>query len=361
MTTIKQQTPEWLEAKQSKISGSEIFSLVHHYCAKELIELGFDLAKERPFRTVQELFLKVLFDAKLSSIDPMHAEFGQGMESYVTYRLQQELPDIRVEQTKDFIINEELHELAACSPDGYLTMNDCEIKDFDDTCLINQSWGKGMLELKTANYFANFDNGGSKLQYLFQTQFNMLVTGLKWGCLAVLLPKEKEFDEPFFKGKILIKAETEQEIDQYYDLKYYIYPQLGIFQEMIVKALNCFQRDLDAYKAGDESAFPRASEDLVGLQREKAMWSQLWPNHYGDKELEQDDELNALLNERMAAQEQSMFAKQAFDNVTNEICQKVKALGYDKFCNILGTENRLAFIKNGQMRFYKLKLKNYEK
>lgn len=357
MTTIKQQTPEWLKAKRNKIGGSEIFSLVHHYCAKELIDMGFDLAKERPFRTIQELFLKIFFDAKLSPIDPMHAEFGQGLEPYVTYRLQQELPNIKVEQAKDFIANKELHNLAVCSPDGYLTMNDCEIKDFDDTCLINQQWGRGMLELKTANYFANFDNGGSKLQYLFQLQFNMLVAQLKWGCLAVLLPKEKEFDDPFFKGKTLIKAEAQQEIDQYYDLKYYIYPQLGKFQEMIMKALDCFQKDLDGYKNGDQSSFPRASEDLAGLQREKAMWGQLWPNHYGDKELQQDDELNILLNERMAAQEQSMFAKQAFDLVTNEICQKVKDLGYDKFCNIVGTENRLSFIKNGQMRFYKIKTK----
>ena len=356
MTQIKQGTIEWLEVKQTKISGSEIFSLVHHYCAKELQEMGFCLSKERPFRTIQELFMKVLFDVQLSDIDPMHSEFGNGMESYVAYRLQQELPKIEITQTKEFIINDKFHELAACSPDGYLRiMNDYDISDFDNTCSINSSWNTGMLELKTANYFANFEEGGSKLQYLFQVQFNMMITCLKWGCLAVILPKEKEFDDPFFKGKALIMARTQQDIDKYYDLKYFIYPQLPKFQNMIIKSLNYFQRDLDAYKAGDQKAYPRASEDMVGLQREKKLWGQLWPDHFGDIELEQDDELNALLNERMVAQEQSLFAEQAFKKITNEICQNIKARGYDKFCNIIGTENRLSFIKNGQMRFYKLK------
>lgn len=372
---ILQNTPEWQAAKQKTIGGSEVFSLVHHYCAKELQDMGFSLAKERPFRTVQEMFLKVAFDAKLSPIDPMHSEFGNGMESYVSCRLQQELPQLLIERTKDFIINPELHPLAACSPDGYLdfieTKDLVQISDFDKTCLIDRLCGKGMLELKTANYFANFDQGGSRLQYLFQLQYNMMVAGLKWGCLAVLLPKEKKFDEPFFKGQILerlkwtegkpyFKEGHEDNVNNFYDLQYYIYPQLPVFQAMITKALNAFQADLDAYASGNEKAFPRATEDLVGLQREKQLWGQLWPDHFGNKQLEEEDELNALLNERLAAQEQKMFAEQAFDSITNEIYQKIKARGFDKFCEIKGTENRLLFIKNGQIRFYRINNKEQQ-
>jgi len=364
--TIIQGTPEWLEAKQSKISASEIFTLVQYYCRAQLEEMGFNLLEEKSFRSVQELFLKVKFDAKLSDIDPMHSEFGNGMEPYVAYRLGKELPQLKIERTKDFVVNNEIHPLAACSPDGRLEItNGFELPDFDNTCVIDESWGEGKLELKTANFFAKFGSEqGSRLHYIFQLQDQLLVTGAKWGILAVLIPKEKQFDDPFFKGKVLGKfeesniSEWSENFDQFYDLKYYVYPLLISFQAMILKSLKCFQRDLDAYTAGDEKAFPRNSEDLAGLQREKAMWAQLWSEHYGEKQLNEDEELNKMFNERYQFQEAKMFAEQDLDKITNEIYQKVKANGFDKFTEIRGTDNRLLFIKNGQVRFYKINNKS---
>ncbi len=370
MGAIIQGSPEWLEAKQSKISASEIFSLVHHYCKKELEAMGFDLAKERPFRTVQEMFLKVKFGAKLSEIDPIHSEFGNGMEPYIAYRLGQELPQLAIERSKEFIVNEDFYPLAACSPDGYIELPFAEVgeeipflPDFDKTCQINAEWGKGALELKTANYFANFDVGGCRLQYLFQLQFQLMVMELKWGVLAVLMPKSKEYDEPFFKGKIIGQLEGWQacydnsnrdDFEQYYDLKHYIYPELKGFQALIMKALNCFQEALDKYET-DQSVFPRNSEDLTGLQREKQLWGQLWPDHYGKKELAGEDELDKLFNERYQAQVEKMFVEQAFEKINNEILQLVKQRGDDAFCEIIGTEHRMNWIKNGQVRFYRLK------
>lgn len=358
MNNITQNTPEWLEAKQSKISASEIFSLVLHYCRPELEEMGFNLKEEKSFRTIQELFLKVKFNAKLSDIDSVYSEFGQGMEPYVAYRLKQELPQLIIERSKDFFINENLHPLAACSPDGFIELSNNieQLPDFDNTCKIDKSWEKGALELKTANYFANFGSEkGSRLNYIFQLQFQIMVMELKWGCLAVLMPKEKEFDDPFFKGKVLIKSQIDNdEINQYYDLKYYIYPQLPAFQSMIIKALNAFQSDLENYDK-DQKCFPRNSEDLVGLQREKALWVQIWPNHFGIKELSEDDELNNMLNERYKCQEALMFAEQDKLKIENEISQYLKQDGLEKFTEIKGTQHRLLFIKNGQIRFYKNK------
>ena len=360
---ILQHSPEWYEAKQSKISASEIFSLVHHYCNKELQTMGFDLVKERPFRTVQEMFLKVKFGAKLSEIDPIHSLFGNGLEPYISYRLGQELPQLSIERSKEFVVNEELHPLAACSPDGYVELqplNDgtAYLEDFDNTCRIDYTWGNGALELKTANYFANFDVGGCRLQYLFQLQYQLAVMGLNWGILAVLMPKSKEYDDPFFKGQVLKEVEM-RVVDDYsfedcYQLKYYIYPVLPGFQALIMKALNCFQEALDKYD-NDDSYFPRNSEDLIGLQREKQLWGQLWPEHFGKKELAGADELDKLLNERYQAQVEKMFAEQNFEKINNEILQRVKQSGDDKYCEITGTEHRMSWIKNGQVRFYRLK------
>jgi hypothetical protein len=230
------------------------------------------------------------------------------------------------------------------------------MQDFDKTCSIDLRWGMGALEIKTTNFFEGFSaKQGAKLQYIFQHQFQMMVLGLKWGIIAVLVPKEKESDDPFFKGRILEKAESGkfEEINQYYDLVDYVHPELPAFQSMITKALNAFQADLDAYNT-NPSVFPRNSEDLAGLQREKQLWAQLWSEHFGKKQLEDTDSFNQLLNDRYQAQAESMFAEQNLLKITNEILAKTKADGLDKFCEIIGTENRLMWTKNGQIRFYKI-------
>jgi hypothetical protein len=363
---IIQGSEAWLEAKQSTIGASEIYTLIYHYCKDELQQLGIDIAKERPFRTIQEMFLKVKFGAKLSAIDPVYSEFGNGMELYVAYRLKQKLSQIKVERTQDFIVNENLHKLAACSPDGYVELvnNSYKLPDFDKTCEIDNSWGKGVLEFKTANYFENFKaDEGAKLQYIFQHQFQMAVTGLKWGVIAVLMPKEEEFDEPFFKGKILRSVEIEEwslmqpehdRIAQFYDLKHYIYPKLPVFQALILKALAAFQFDLDTYET-DQSVFPRVSEDLIGLQREKQLWAQLQPEKYGSLALQEQDKLNQLLNERFQARTELMFAEQAKLKIENEINQEIYQQGLGKYTEIKGIEQRLIWDKKGSLRFYKNK------
>lgn len=367
MSKITQGTEAWLAAKQSKISASEVFSLVNYYCRPELEALGFNLKEEKSFRTVQELFLKVKFGAKLSAIDPIHSEFGNGLEPYVAYRLGQELPQLKIERSKEFVVNEVLHPLAACSPDGFIEIMNDSIVDFDKTCKIDSSWGIGALELKTANYFANFNSdAGSKLTYLFQLQFQLMVMNLKWGCLAVLMPKEKEFDEPFFKGKILGQFQLLGGfnddgrcdcINQYYDLKYYIYPQLPAFQAMIMKSLNAFQADLDAYDSGDQSAFPRNSEDLAGLEREKSLWAQLWPEKFGTLELDPKSKLNQLLIEQNQAREEVLFADQNKLKIECEINQLIMQNGLGKYKELKGSDNRLMWDKKGSLRFYKNKEK----
>jgi hypothetical protein len=358
MTNIEQGSQEWLQARQNKIGGSEIFSLVIHYCKKELEAMNFDLKEEKSFRSVQEMFMKLCLGAKMPLIDPMNSQFGNGMEEYVAHRLQEALPEIDVQRSKSFLDGKDLHELAACSPDGYIYIKDNhKLHDFDNTCEIDSSWGEGMLELKTANFFANFGaENGSKLSYIFQTQYNMMIRKNKWGLLAVLVSKEKSCDDAFLKGQILEKARNNKydEINEYYDFYYYIYPELPAFQAMIIKSLKLFHEDVERYLAGDQSAFPRNSEDLKALEREKIMWGQVWPEHFGERQLDEEDELNKLLEERNIAKEENMFAEQAFRKIENEILSLIKQRGYDKFIKIHGFGHRVQFQSNG-IRFYKNK------
>jgi len=359
---IIQGTQEWLIARNNKIGASEIYTLVHHYCREELQaysdKVGIYLSKERPFRTIQELFMKIKFPGvELSKVEASLGEFGNGMEEYTATRLQSELTDLSIEQTKDFIINNQVHELAACSPDGYIeVVTGCDqLPDFDETCIIDSSYGRGVLELKTANFFANFEaSSGCKLQYIFQHQFQMMVTDLRWGIVAVLMPKEKEFDDPFFKGKILEKAMNRkfEEIHKYYDLYHYVYPELELFQKMILKAIKTFQRDLDFYDT-DPYIFPRNSEDKAGLQRERILWGKVWPEHYGEKKVSGEDELNDLLNQRYEASLATLFAAQEKLKLENQI------LGMGgEYCKVIGDEHKMVWTKAGHARFYKI-INNY--
>src|SRR5260221_13396943 len=138
MTSIKQNTPEWLAAKVSKIGASEIYSLIYHYCRPELEKLGVDLIKEKPFKSALELFLKIKHGIENNDIKEVYSEFGHGMEPYICQRLKKELSECRVNTTDDFVLNEILHNLAACSPDGYIKLlKDKELIDYDKTCKID--------------------------------------------------------------------------------------------------------------------------------------------------------------------------------------------------------------------------------
>lgn len=364
--SIIQGSEAWLEVKQKTIGGSEIYTLVYHYCFEDLKALGFSdeqLIKDRPFRTIQELFLKVKFGAKLDDILPVHKVFGNSMEEYIARRLEKKMPNISVERTKDFIMTDGL---ASSSPDARITIKAGSFPDYDNKNLIDASWGKGGCELKTSSYFSKFSKGGTRLQYIFQKQHNMLLDGdLKFGILTAINPKVEEVeiegvlfpsDGEFAKCRSYMWASEGKFnlLDELYDLQVYVYPKLPAFQAMIIKSLNLFQEALDKYDE-DQSYFPRNSEDLAGLEREKKLWAQLWPEKFGTFKIAQGSKLDMLLDERYQAQVESMFADQAKVKAECEIMETIKYYGLGKYTELCGSNNRAAWTKNGQIRFCKLK------
>jgi hypothetical protein len=315
---ITQQSPEWLEKKQPRIGGSEIYSLAAYYCQAELQKLGIDLIKEPPFKSALEVYLRVKFQCKEQPIDPVLSEFGLGVENYITSRLNAENPNLQIEGTRDFIINEDIHKLACCSPDGYIEVKEGQIlRDFDDTCDISSKMGKGTLEIKTTRHDFNLKaEEGTRWQYLFQLQYNMMLLGHKWGMLACLTPKEKEYDDPFFKGKIigLLKGveigmyewrkKIIKEIDNYYNLYTYPYSIIKPIQDICKLALQRFQEALDK-----DNGLPMPSRDnLIKLTREKKMLASLYDEGSRFDTLKADEELNGLLNNRHTASSEAAKA-----------------------------------------------------
>ena len=360
---IKQHTPEWLTEKLKYIGGSEIYSLVWHYCKDDLIKAGVDVVKEKPFMSPLQLFVKVKHGLINNDISVVNSQFGLEMEACINNRLNLENDNIIVTGSSNFVANDKIN-LMACSPDGAIKIvENNSVPDFDKTCMIDSSWGDGMLEDKTTPFGFNFQSDfGAKFQYLFQLQYNMMATGLKWGMLALSTPKEEEYDNDFFKGQIKEKAVNRNfaEIAEYYNLFTYVYPALKSMQEIILKSLKLFQEDLDK---DNYAGVLCQEEDLEMRVKDKKALSLAFPKHYGDLNLcqEEDSEMsmkdkkaleaiNNLLNERMVANVEEKKIKTEKTKIENELI-----LATSKYNKVLGKEYRMIWTSNGQTRFYKNK------
>jgi hypothetical protein len=351
-----QGTKEWLEAKKSRIGGSEIYSLVFHYCKKELKALGVDLLKEQPFLSVQELFLQKKFGIDLLEINPILAEFGNQMEDFVNWKVSNLYPNLEIEAKKDYLTK---GDRLGCSPDGYLTITDGGFADYDDIDKeITSSLGVGMHEAKTSNYFKAKENtkeGGAKMQYIFQLQYNMLITGCNWGLLSVVSPLESEFDKDYLKGKIVGKLESKgvdayEEINGFYDLHTYFYVRNPVFETLINKALDCFFADLQKegfnypreQEFSNETVFNREKKMLVKLR----MMSE---NSDGILYLQEEEELNQLINERMIA---ASVLKETQKEKTNIEAKIANHLIENEA--IMGTQYKAYFSSDNKLLFKKL-------
>ena len=337
MSNIKQHTPEWHNAKSTLIGGSSIYSLVSYYCSKECREIGIDLSNEPPFKSCLEEFLRIKFELEQEPIPLVHQEFGLGMESYITNRLNNEFKETKSYiGTDEFITNKELHPLASCSPDGYIEIKDAhKLPDFDQRTQIDNSWGKGISEYKTVPYGFNFDSKeGTKWQYIFQLNYNMLVTGLKWGELNCLCPKERDFDIDFHKGKVIGKIELINQISKdvdlsklnlfediysQYNLYSYTYAANKTIQNLCLLALKRFQQALD----NEQMVFPEISKgDKVKLLREKKLLAQIAPKRFG--ELEANDFLTDLLQQRVTTAIEKKKVETELEELNCEIIKNMQ-------------------------------------
>jgi len=341
---IKQNTPEWLEAKRSKIGGSEIYSLVYHYCKNELEQINVDLVKDKPFRSALEIYLEKKFSIEGEPISQVNSEFGLGMEDFICDYLNVTNPSITAKTTKEFITTDGL---TSCSPDGFIEIKENQqIRDYDDNLFITPKDGRGMLEIKTTQYLFNYEaDVGTKWQYIFQLQHNMEVANCDWGILACLTPKEKEYDNDFFKGKIvgrLMEGAKFEDLRQYYNLYTYAYYKMPPIQQLIGRALAKFQ------KAMDDNVLPAISkDDKAFLTREKKALSQIAPEKYGI--LQADDKLNNMLEERAIINNELLKCQTERTAID---CEIIKAL--ETHIAVEGLAHKAKFDTRGSLRFSKI-------
>lgn len=345
---IKQHTQAWLDAKQSCVGASEIYSLVHHYFKHELINLGIDVENDKPFRTIQEVYLKVKFNITPEPIDPIYSEFGLAMEDYLIHRVNK-TNDFVARKSDDFYQND----IMAVSPDGLLTANG-RLYDFDGLNVISHELGEGALELKTCYHYDIFKiKNGSKFQYITQLVYQMMVMDKQWGCLFMMVPNHEDMDLPFYKGKMVAWKDDFSKLEQQdYSYFSFIYTRLPVLEDLILRAIHRFQDDLFNFNV------PRESDSLPGLMREKKMWMKINPEKYGAlflTERSRDIELKELINKRIVLNIDASEASKNLKLVENKILETIKKNDLDHHSEIIGDTHRILFTSNDQMRFYKVK------
>lgn len=351
-SAIQQHTPEWFEAKKSRVGASEIAGLVYHYCQDELKELGISF---EPYNTALQTYCKIKFGVELPFPEIL-SKWGLGMEPYIfqrfkhllvtettletvnnedpelTYKYPKKHYSILAEQTKDFVIKDDL---VACSPDGYLEISEGEtIRDFDNQVTINKSWGRGVLEMKTASFSQRAEfKDGFKWPYIFQMQYQMMTCDINYGVGAVLLPKNIWENEDFQKGYILgmFKAydegniigaiaegygfgkRLEVQMESIFDLKYFVYAKKPALIDLIKLALERFRNHLE----NNILPNPYKGEKQTLIANEKQILAMIHPQRFG--EIAANEEQEALLNDMMFLQAEKKKIETEESGLRNQI------------------------------------------
>ena len=241
----------WLEERKKYIGASQIYGLVQHYFPEEVATLGFD---DVPFQSAFALYHQIINGVTIP-IDYKLSEYGLAVERlFGAFK--------RIEWTKYHYPNKtnpRVHKYASCNPDFLLGEDDI----FSHT----------LIEFKAPITPSNKDKG----QYVFQLQYQMLITNIESGILFYAhIKNNNEFERGKLVGSFWYyynqwsgNGILREYVDDNFYCKESPYEANPIIQKLCIDALNLFEQDV---LAGNEPE-PRASDiDLLKV---------IYPEHNG--------------------------------------------------------------------------------
>jgi hypothetical protein len=342
---IKQHSEAWIQAKKSKVGASEIAGLVHYYCKDELKALKIDF---EPYTTALQTFAKIKFGIELPFPKSL-SKWGLGMEQFIASKFHRDQKQIGCIQTDDFIVKDDL---SACSPDGYVrTLGDTKVPDFDKQVMIDNTWGVGVMEMKTSTFWMKDDfKDGFKWHYIFQNQYQMYCLNLNWGVGVALLDKDADnddMDKGIILGKVLEKIKSGSidysEVDDLFFLEYFVYARKPKLIELIEIALKKFQAHLDSNTV--PNVYQGTKQTL--LYNEKKVLGLLNPARFG--EVEADQEVDGLLVDMQITQNEKKKLEVEELALRNKIIQSMgDALA------LIGSQYKAKFDSRLALRFSKV-------
>ena len=248
-TELKQNTPEWLEEKNTGIGASEIAAVVKSFVPqKDLMEIMGDkpvlnFLSEDLYTTGYQVYHKVKKGYRIEPLPDELSIYGHAMEKYLDYKVKDDESFI-YQGTEDFIKRPDISPYAVCSPDGYAESKREVYYDINARPITAQHL---VWEKKTVNPFKaareNIFYNGLPWQYIFQLQYQMLLKDVEAGILSSMVLDE---DTPFNRGRIvsLIEQQQFEEIDKQFNItvNHFVYGIIPEIQSAIKTALLNFER-----------------------------------------------------------------------------------------------------------------------
>lgn len=268
-TDYKQNTDDWLEAKNFGIGASEIASVVKSFVPQSYLmqimgdKPAINFLSEDLFSTGYQVFHKIKRGYRIEPIPDELNIFGHSMERYLDWKVKDH-PEFDFEPSDDFIKRPDISKYAVCSPDGYATS---KCGHFVDINCISHQTNQLVWEKKTVNPFKaareNVFYNGLPWQYIFQLQYQMLLKDVEAGILSSMVLEE---DTPFNRGRIVSLIDNAQfeKIDELFNIRvdHFIYGIIPEIQEVILVALERFERAIDEGRIPDiNDKCPRLAEN----------------------------------------------------------------------------------------------------
>lgn len=244
ISSVSQNTPEWLEKKQAKIGASEIASVVKSFVpfsdlSKILGEkTAHSFIDEPLFMTGYAVYHKIAKGYRIPPLEDELSLYGHAMEKYFDWLMQDDETFI-FNGCEDFIERPDISPYCVCSPDGYAfakkNITDINGRPIEGDNLV---WEK-----KTVSLFKSkkeeMNLRGLPWQYIFQNQYQMMCCDSVGGVISSLTLVQ---DTPFIRGRLTSLCEVGdfakiRDIFQPY-VNHYVYAKMDSIQEVIHLALH---------------------------------------------------------------------------------------------------------------------------
>lgn len=305
-TQIQQGTPEWLKAKLSTVGGSEIYDIVLNFTTEEERNKYLkDFLAESSFGSVMQTAIKNLYEITPNNFSEVNRDYGNAMELPMIEWLNHTYSQtVKAEYTRDFVMHEK-HPNISCSPDGYIELQN-EVYEFATETPITKADGHGLLELKTIRF--EDAKQETKMQYLFQCNWNAWVCQFNWYAIVRSYVKDYNLETDFAKGKRVVYAENMQ-YDKIFeevecDVTFYKInkPVIKLCIEAVQRYFTKLNeaRKLDYSKMWTVFSFSKKSSQF---QQEKRLLAQI-----------QDHAIQECFGERQATEEETNMMVERFKN-----------------------------------------------
>lgn len=247
--SLKQGTQNWLKYKKERVGSSEIFGLIRHYISDQELQnagINSDEFTEEPYVTAFQLYHKFKNPAIYveADFDEDLGHFGRRIEEFLFYYLRQKMKYNSTYQRG--AVYGDNFKIASLDIEG-VTNSTKIIQDSNGFNICLQDNPKFIVEAKGASTFKSRKNditvNGIDWRFIFQLQYQLMCTDVKWGKIIVVnLKEDNDFKRGFICG--LNKRNAIKYIKDNSDILEFVYKERREYQFLIKQALEKFQFDL---------------------------------------------------------------------------------------------------------------------